>query len=813
MASVPAQPAAAKPAHRNRATPLHARGEPMVWLTGTALVLCICMILGLLGLVLYSGAATFWPKQINRITYTPDGSTPRTALGIEIDRESYEPSEADRAAIAKLQQAGKLPEGSLDSKGKPNRRLFRVGNREVRDQPFVWIPVYQISEITQPASAAMLERTEWGPWFGEPAGVVIVQQRQVDGPADKLIATEKVQDELGTAKVDRKLIKPLDGGKLLIEERRTIGAGDPAATMAAFNKLWPAALARVAAVEHLNRGEVGAINHQIDELRIELRQAEIELARAKDAQAGKIPLAPVWVWYVSLIALVGSMAGVVALKAPKAERGKIVIVHPARVATRACLVAIAISMAIFAWVERPGSLARATETQVKDLTDALAKTRERAAADRVKLEKAYADIKESTAKIEAEDKQYRVLFVEPTTGKFAPMRKSELDEPLMISQIVRAIQPNEMSSIAKMGVYLSRWSEFIFGEPREANTEGGIFPVIFGTVLLTILLSVLVVPLGVIAAIYLREYAKQGPLTSTIRIAINNLAGVPSIVYGVFGLGFFCYTVGAYFDTGSGIRLADKVRVFGFGPTMFSAVAWWLAVGMLVFLTAGTIYIGLASKPRPGQHATGTQEWMARAAAWAWVAVALLIGLLFATTPYFSGFFEAYQPSPKFAAKGMLWSALTLALLTLPVVIVATEEAIASVPRSMREGSYGCGASKWQTIQRIVLPRAMPGIMTGMILAMARGAGEVAPLMLVGAVKLAPELALNSHWPFIHLDQSFMHLGFHIYDVGFQSPDSEAAKPVVWCTTFLLIVVVVTLNAAAITVRSSLRKKFHGETF
>ncbi|RMD61535.1 MAG: ABC transporter permease subunit, partial [Planctomycetota bacterium] len=164
-------------------------------------------------------------------------------------------------------------------------------------------------------------------------------------------------------------------------------------------------------------------------------------------------------------------------------------------------------------------------------------------------------------------------------------------------------------------------------------------------------------------------------------------------------------------------------------------------------------------------------------------------------------------PSPTFGAKGLLWSSLTLALLTLPVVVVATEEAISSVPGSLREASYGCGASRWQTIRRVVLPMAMPGVMTGMILAIARGAGEVAPLMLVGAVKLAPELPFEPHFPFLHLERSFMHLGFHIYDVGFQSPDSEAARPIVWTTTLLLIAIVFTLNLAAILLRARLRTR------
>jgi phosphate transport system permease protein len=211
-------------------------------------------------------------------------------------------------------------------------------------------------------------------------------------------------------------------------------------------------------------------------------------------------------------------------------------------------------------------------------------------------------------------------------------------------------------------------------------------------------------------------------LVSTIRIAVNNLAGVPSIVFGVFGLGFFCYLLGGTIDS--------------------------------IFFPASQIF------------------------------------------------------GPRYGTGGLLWASLTLALLTVPVVIVATEEALAAVPRSMREGSYGCGASKWQTIWRIVLPRAMPGILTGTILAMARGAGEVAPLMLVGAMKTAPALPIDGVFPFVHPERSFMHLGFHIYDVGFQSPDSEAAKPMVFTTTLLLIMLIALLNLAAMWLRNRLRRKY-----
>ncbi|MFN0043364.1 MAG: phosphate ABC transporter permease PstA [Alphaproteobacteria bacterium] len=300
------------------------------------------------------------------------------------------------------------------------------------------------------------------------------------------------------------------------------------------------------------------------------------------------------------------------------------------------------------------------------------------------------------------------------------------EKVLPLSMIVRFYAANDIGFFEKIGVYLSRWAEFLTEEPREANTEGGVLPAIFGTFAMTVLLVVVVAPFGVITALYLREYAKQGRTVTAVRIAVNNLAGVPSIVYGVFGLGFFAYILGGGID---------------------------------------------------------------------------------------QLFFSENLPNPTFGTGGLLWASLTLALLTVPVVIVATEEALAAVPRSMREGSLACGASKWQTITRVVLPRAMPGIMTGIILAMARGAGEVAPLMLVGVVKLAPELPVDGFFPFIHLERSFMHLGFHIFDVGFQSRNSEAGKPMVFVTTMLLICLIAVMNLSAIILRNRMKRKFKGSQF
>ncbi|MGH8552299.1 MAG: phosphate ABC transporter permease PstA, partial [Methylococcales bacterium] len=278
-----------------------------------------------------------------------------------------------------------------------------------------------------------------------------------------------------------------------------------------------------------------------------------------------------------------------------------------------------------------------------------------------------------------------------------------------------------LSLIEKFGFYCTKLWEFVSDEPREANTEGGIFPAIFGTVLMVLIMSLLATPMGVIAAVYLSEYANQGFLTRVIRIAVNNLAGVPSIVYGIFGLGFFVYFLG------SGI---DRI------------------------------------------------------------------------------FFPESLPAPVFGTPGLLWASITLAILTLPVVIVATEEGLARIPRSIREGSLALGATKAETLWRTVIPMASPAIMTGMILAISRAAGEVAPLMLVGVVKLAPSLPFDGNFPYLHLERKFMHLGFHIFDVGFQSPNVEAARPLVYATALLLVIVIVVLNITAITVRNHLREKY-----
>ncbi|CNJ26196.1 inner membrane permease of high-affinity phosphate-specific ABC transporter [Yersinia aldovae] len=341
------------------------------------------------------------------------------------------------------------------------------------------------------------------------------------------------------------------------------------------------------------------------------------------------------------------------------------------------------------------------------------KVQDRIAAERGELQRRHQVLTENLRSLQTDQSRYTVLLRD-MNGQI---------HPLPLSQISRAWYPNDMSLGQKTRHWAAQIHKFLTDNPRNANTEGGVFPAIFGTVLMVILMSIVVMPLGVIAAVYLHEYAGKNWLTRMIRISVVNLAGVPSIVYGVFGLGFFVYLIGGSLDK------------------LFYAQA---------------------------------------------------------------------LPNPTFGTPGVLWAALTLALLTLPVVIVATEEGLSRIPANLRQGSLALGATKAETLWHIVLPMAAPAMITGLILAVARAAGETAPLMLVGVVKSVPVLPVDGIFPFLHLERKFMHLSFQIYDMAFQSPNVEAARPLVFATALLLVVIVVGLNLAAIGIRHHLREKYRG---
>ncbi len=653
---------AARPARPRRArtgTSLFAQGEPMIWMTGGSLLLCVLMIVALLGFVLYAGLATFWPGEVVRVT-TADG---RVYMGERVADETYRPGPEVVAAVEDVHRDAferELAEGD----GLARRIELRTGNYRITQTHFQWIDAHEITGEEAPEWALVLERLEWGRFYGIPRGFAVVEWV----PRDTLPPAATPAEVRDAALERLEQLRPAHGGEprllaeawvdgseqevLLPADRvdeatRILGVAEEIegeqVAWDLFNRFHGDVRARWRERRGLEKHDTGRVNAEQERARLAVRGAELRLADAREAH---------------------------------------------------------------------GPDSAEVAAALRDVEAARAAHEERLP----EFEQRFARIRGEIDAINRENRRYRLWMTTAGEGTMPPVERL-----VPLDEIVRAYPANRMSFADELGLYLSRWWEYLSDWPREANSEGGVRPAIFGTVAMTLIMALAVVPFGVLAALYLREYAKGGAIVSAVRIAVNNLAGVPSIVFGVFGLGFFCYAIGASLD---------------------------------------------------------------------------------------EVLFRERLPNPTYGKGGLMWAALTLALLTLPVVIVATEEALSAVPNSMREGSYACGASKWQTIRRIVLPRAMPGIMTGTILAMARGAGEVAPLMLVGAVKLAPELPVDGTFPFVHPERSFMHLGFHIYDVGFQSQNSEAAKPMVFTTTLLLIAIIALLNVAAIWMRRRLGRRF-----
>ena len=536
-------------------------GSPWIWMTGGAVSLSLVAVIGLLMLIGWRGLVYFWPHTIYEWQISENGKQ-EVIIG-ELYDEELVPS-------ARIRATGVTLPDNVDEV--LTRYLIKTGNREFVPLDFRWVLETDIKQRSEPAELAILERSTNGNFYG------YIQRLVVDG-------------------------KPLTDD---------------------VHKVLPEHLSRVRALnedaDDLQKGEIGAINYQLEKLRMKER---------------KLQLNKEW-----------------------------------------------------------------NDATQKDFAD------QRAELDKeyLVLEKHLFDLREQAS--------HDTLIVKD-------MRGMEVSIPL--TQVLDVNWPNQMSLLQKIGHWFHQIGKFVSDEPREANTEGGVFPAIFGTVFMVLLMTVIVTPLGVVAAVYLHEYAGKNAMTKLIRIAVINLAGVPSIVYGVFGLGFFVYMLGGSLD-----------RIF----------------------------------------------------------------------------YPEASPNPVFGTPGVIWSALTLAILTLPVVIVSTEEGLSRIPSAIRHGSLALGATKAETLWRIVLPMASPAIMTGLILAIARAAGEVAPLMLVGAVKLAPTLPLDGNFPYVHVERKFMHLGFHIFDVGFQSPNVEAARPLVYATSFLLVTVIVGLNLTAISIRNHLREKY-----
>ncbi len=538
-------------------------GAPWVWMTAGAVSVNLILVIGLLLLIATRGLGHFWPADLVEYQYH-DNEHPETVIIGEEVGESLQPAAQARAA------GHEVPDGAEYLL----QHLVKTGNRDILGSDFRWIQDQYIVRKSETADLIVIERREWGNFYGRLLAVKDNGATIAEGEAAWGVAQEKLKD----------------------------------------------ALALRNQIDKLQNGEIGAINYNLERLR--LKQRALELKNAWNEEY---------------------------------------------------------SQQFAAKKQEYQTQYQAAQQKIGDLT---------------------LQLKQCSLSV-ADANQKRIL--------------------IPLGRVVKLTRPNQMSVLDKAQDYMSNFVRFVTDDPREANTEGGIFPAIFGTVLMVMLMAIVVTPFGVVAAVYLREYAKQGLITRIIRISVNNLAGVPSIVYGVFGLGFFVYIIGG------GI---DKL------------------------------------------------------------------------------FFPEAAPAPVFGTPGLLWASLTLALLTLPVVIVATEEGLSRIPKSIREGSLALGATKAETLWLTVLPMASPAIMTGLILAVARAAGEVAPLMLVGVVKLAPTLPLDGNFPYLHLDRKFMHLGFHIYDVGFQSPNVEAARPLVYATSLLLVLVIVGLNMFAIAIRNNLRERY-----
>jgi len=538
-------------------------GDPWIWLTAASVSLSLIVVFGLIAMIMVRGLGYFWPASIIEAHYEEPNSAPMTLVG-----EIYDNEKVLTKRLSKNLQP--LANGQEWVK----RSLIKTGNRDLYGLDFRWVLNPALKEIRYPENVLVVERREWGNFYG------YLQTLKQNG---EVIATgedawQKLPEHLAHA---HDLFKQIN---------------------------------------HIEKGGMGAINYNLERLR--LKERHLQLQNDSDPQK----------------------------KAAIEEQRQTYL--------------------------------QQSEEYKKHLTDL------------------YQQIRRDS------------IIVKEMGGK-------EIEIPL--AKVVSTYRPNSLSFVEKVTFYFAKVWEFISDDPREANTEGGIFPAIYGTVIMVLMMSLIVTPFGVITAIYLHEYAKQGFLTRTIRIAVNNLAGVPAIVYGVFGLGFFVYFLGGNID-----------RIF----------------------------------------------------------------------------FPEAAPAPMFGTPGLLWASLTLALLTVPVVIVATEEGLSRIPKSIREGSLALGATKAETLWRTILPMASPAMMTGLILAIARAAGEVAPLMLVGVVKLAPSLPLDMNAPFLHLERKFMHLGFHINDLGFQSPNVEAARPLVYATAFLLVLVIIILNITAIWIRNRLREQY-----
>jgi ABC-type phosphate transport system permease subunit/ABC-type phosphate transport system auxiliary subunit len=750
---------------RRNTNDVASQGEPLIWLTGGMFAIACFMIVGLLGFVMAHGLATLWPREYVFLG-TIDGEL---AAGEYHERRSYVLS---RQNLENLQVKSRIAsESFLGERSEAPSHLWylRTGNFEVTNRHFQFVPEISIASQRpyRPPDLWLLERRQWGNLYGFPKRV----SWQIESGTSIHDAVRSAMKEAALTnhqvELAKKELEHLD--RKLSDSRLAVRAVE-LAEGTDLQAITEEVLASMVDLE--------SIDSEFQRRLTPLTQAASPRARRAIEQLARewVPIQASQIQINERLSLLEqeTRSRVLTMQLP--------VLDPVGTAD------ISMEMFLASKATCPAELLSVLGLEGDT-------TQYSMEASPVAENQLVVSLQRGDA-----NPVYAWIVLDPSLSSANVSRLREHD--VLVADIVRLIEPNRLSLAGRLGVYGSRWWEFLFGQPREAGVEGGVFPAIWGTIVMTLIMSMVVMPFGVLAALYMREYAQGGWLLSAIRISINNLAGVPSIVYGVFGLSFFCYTIGGYIDGG-------PVKA-GFTPwpeaTWFTALAALAAIGLVAFATSFL----------SGKSSLSGSRWkriISLGSGVLWLATLAGIAILLVKTPMFHGFYEARLPNPTFGKGCLLWAACTLALLTLPVVIVATEEALAAVPNSLREGSYACGAGKWQTIERIVLPYARPGIITGFILAMARGAGEVAPMMLVGAIPLTTDLPLDWEFPFLHGSRSFMHLGFQIYSLGFQSQNSEAAKPMVFTATLLLLTIVTLLNLTAIWLRARLRKRFQSSQF
>jgi phosphate transport system permease protein len=814
---------------------LIAQGEPMVWLAGGMFAIACAMIASLLGLILFQGLSTLWPKPYVVFPLEDGGFVGGEWIANQpysISKDSIDdfPEPARKKASQLLGDRSVLVSEQV---------YLRTGNFDVGNKHFTYVPsVFLTAERPAiPKDIWLVERLEWGVLFGFPIRI----ERNVAPEMDPVFSKKQLllqqidrfrpEDVADQRKFDDVLTQMMEMAErssgtsnhtLTNDVEQSFVATEPNEIQRQLS-LSESRMRRVQSeLDHL-KDQLGELDGRLARARINVRKAELRdktdlLSSLDDGIELATSLGAIeqqWRDFDDSLALWMAQAdgeSTVQLGLKRiAERAQVEMqqeIKPIAEALQEWKNTSIVSLPLQSKnaVEEAIRLAQQTSASQASINAEISRLESVRSSEQLTFALPISDgsaldgITEGDGFVKQSQSDGSIRYGwRPSDGSAA---QAFTEKTILVADIVRWFQPNQLSLIGKARVYFSRWFEFLFGFPREAGVEGGFFPAIWGTVVMTLLMSLAVMPFGVMAALYMREYAKSGWILSLIRISINNLAGVPSIVYGVFGLAFFCYTIGGYVDGG-------PIKA-GFTP--WPTTTWFLACALTVLI--GTVAFALAflCSGSPTQQSAFVKR-LSSISGLCWLFCLLGFVVLLIKTPFFEGFYQSSLPNPTFGKGCLLWASMTLALLTLPVVIVATEEALAAVPNSLREGSYACGAGKWQTLQRIVLPYARPGIITGFILAMARGAGEVAPMMLVGAIPLAMELPLDREFPFFHGSRSFMHLGFQIFSLGFQSQNSEAAKPMVFTATLLLLTIVTLLNVAAIWLRARLRKRFQSSQF